>query len=509
MGCGNKLITPKLSEGQELDGRLILKVFKLKALYVKPSRPLLLAATDSSDDSCFEVDMPHQRVYQSSGPASEENTAIDLNEGPPPELNPPQELNSSPVSSALSLLPVPTVHSLPPVPLALSPPPEFHLPQELNSPPVPLALSAPPEFNPPQELNSPPVPSVLSLLPVPTVHSLPPVPLALSPPPEFHLPQELSPPLVPSALSPPPEFHLPQELSPPPEFHLPQELNSPPVPSVCTPLPVASLAQDITYQPIVGTMTSPSDLLPVMVIMILTFPSYWQANDQTRTRPIREDRYFIAGRAVAVSLVHGEPAPGCFSKTLFDSLVQGPDMCIPVLDNVADCKLYNKIKKVSEATTLQELQDTTDPIVDYLANAGCLRPLRSIVDRDRLVEDLLKFQVVNRVRGPFERFRDGLKTLGVFSKVQQHPEAFRSVFCHQPNQLTTDIMDDLFEIQWSENGSNRRANENRVIAFWRDYLQDVEEEGSQGLEAILAFATADIPSLPEVLGVSRILIVAP
>ncbi len=42
--------------------------------------------------------------------------------------------------------------------------------------------------------------------------------------------------------------------------------------------------------------------------------------------------------------------------------------------------------------------------MDYLANAGCLRPLRSIADRDRLVEDLLMFQVVNRVRGPFERF---------------------------------------------------------------------------------------------------------
>lgn len=61
---------------------------------------------------------------------------------------------------------------------------------------------------------------------------------------------------------------------------------------------------------------------------------------------IREDRYFIAGRAVAVSLVHGGPALGCFSKTLFDSLVQGPDMCIPVLDDVADFELYNKIKKV-------------------------------------------------------------------------------------------------------------------------------------------------------------------
>lgn len=61
---------------------------------------------------------------------------------------------------------------------------------------------------------------------------------------------------------------------------------------------------------------------------------------------MREDRYFIAGRAVAVSLVHGGPAPGCFSKTLYDSLVQGPDMCRPGLEDVADPEIYSKIKKV-------------------------------------------------------------------------------------------------------------------------------------------------------------------
>lgn len=105
------------------------------------------------------------------------------------------------------------------------------------------------------------------------------------------------------------------------------------------------------------------------------------------------------------------------------------------------------------------------------------------------------FQVVNRVRGPFERFvrisqiflaqwmnrlkqmyyeedlltqcylihiefhqyrfRDGLKTLGILAKLQQHPEAFRSTFCHQPNQLTADILDDLFEIKWSEMGATK------------------------------------------------------
>nr|XP_046254833.1 uncharacterized protein LOC124064426 [Scatophagus argus] len=41
MACGNKLVSPKLQKGQELNGILIHKVYKTKALYVKPSRMLL------------------------------------------------------------------------------------------------------------------------------------------------------------------------------------------------------------------------------------------------------------------------------------------------------------------------------------------------------------------------------------------------------------------------------------------------------------------------------------
>lgn len=43
MACGNKLVSPKLQVGQELNGMLILKVFKTKALYVRPSRTLLVS----------------------------------------------------------------------------------------------------------------------------------------------------------------------------------------------------------------------------------------------------------------------------------------------------------------------------------------------------------------------------------------------------------------------------------------------------------------------------------
>ncbi|KAL3967065.1 G2/M phase-specific E3 ubiquitin-protein ligase [Sarotherodon galilaeus] len=68
MACGNKLVSPKLQDGQELNGMLILKVFKTKALYsesdedkdpsyISSKSALSSCATDKdSDNDCFEVD---------------------------------------------------------------------------------------------------------------------------------------------------------------------------------------------------------------------------------------------------------------------------------------------------------------------------------------------------------------------------------------------------------------------------------------------------------------------
>ncbi|KAJ4945973.1 hypothetical protein JOQ06_023651 [Pogonophryne albipinna] len=48
MPCGNKRVSPKLREGQELNGFLIHKVFKSKAVYIRPSS-MLQNTLDSSD----------------------------------------------------------------------------------------------------------------------------------------------------------------------------------------------------------------------------------------------------------------------------------------------------------------------------------------------------------------------------------------------------------------------------------------------------------------------------
>lgn len=53
---------------------------------------------------------------------------------------------------------------------------------------------------------------------------------------------------------------------------------------------------------------------------------------------------------------------------------------------------------------MEELQTSAEPLTDYLSHGGCLRPLTSLMDKNPLLEDALMFQVIHRVRGPFERY---------------------------------------------------------------------------------------------------------
>jgi len=72
------------------------------------------------------------------------------------------------------------------------------------------------------------------------------------------------------------------------------------------------------------------------------------------------------------------------------------------------------------------------------------------------------------------RFQQGLTVLNVLDAIQQHPQVMRALFCHEAVKLTATALDNLFQPQLSDSGSNRRTTENVIYAWWLDYLQEVE-----------------------------------
>ncbi|XP_077958481.1 G2/M phase-specific E3 ubiquitin-protein ligase [Gasterosteus aculeatus] len=470
MACGNKLITPGLREGQQLDASIIQKVFRYKALYVRPSRPLEPDNLDESSSSKECVEM----VPSVTTAASRQHDPV----GDQPDR--------PSMSATSSLAPASTA------PCSLVPPTTVDSTLDANSTP-PLTNNLWPE--------STDYRAYLSVI-------------------NLSSDEEESEDLY-AALSASMEDQIKESSSasvPIQEIlsELGEKINN----NQVNRFNIKRAAvldgairgfKRISYDPTHRISVRFSDdkrkteeavdlggprreFLPLLTEALAQYEMFegteGNLNLALDATAVREDRYFITGRAIAVSLVHGGPSPNFLSKTLFDCIVQGPEKSRPRLEDIADVEIREKIQKVSESTTLEQLIQSTQPLLDYLANAGCLKPLKTVDDRDRLVEDVLMFQVINRVRGPFERFRDGLKTLGVLEQIQMHPESFSPVMCYNPKPLTADQVDGLFHIRWSEEGTNQKREEETVVAFWRDYLQDVEEEdGAEKLGDILAFAT--------------------
>ncbi|XP_078418992.1 G2/M phase-specific E3 ubiquitin-protein ligase isoform X2 [Cetorhinus maximus] len=213
-------------------------------------------------------------------------------------------------------------------------------------------------------------------------------------------------------------------------------------------------------------------------------------NMTLNSRALRWDWYYEAGRMIAISIVHGGPSPNFFSTTLFNCLAYGPEVTEPTMEDVTHFEVTQKIKKIKESSSLEELKLSVNENADYLSVAGCLRPIWSLDDKEMLVKDVLTFHVISRVRSPFERFREGLKVLGVLENIQKYPEVFAELLCYKPQKLTAETFGKLFSINFSPDGSNRRIAESRVIGFWRDYLADVEDGTTKAsFEEILTFAT--------------------
>ena len=70
----------------------------------------------------------------------------------------------------------------------------------------------------------------------------------------------------------------------------------------------------------------------------------------------------------------------------------------------------------------------------------------------------------------------GLNCLGLLEEMKKCPSGFAELFLYQGDALTAGLLlDEIFtNIQRSERGSNSWMKESEIIAFWRDYVCDVE-----------------------------------
>ncbi|XP_070547148.1 G2/M phase-specific E3 ubiquitin-protein ligase-like isoform X1 [Ptychodera flava] len=203
---------------------------------------------------------------------------------------------------------------------------------------------------------------------------------------------------------------------------------------------------------------------------------------------------------IAVSLLHGGPGPQFFSSTLYDTLTLGVYSVQPIMEDIANIKIKKQLLAILNANTEEQLSTAVDKArtLIYVSGAGYTVP--TLQSKDTIVDDIIKFYVISRNISVYNRFKAGLSTLNVMETVISHPTLFREVFVYTEKSLAAETVEDLFDVSKSisPGGSDKRSEELEVLAYWRDYLLDIEEgESDITLKDIVIFATGldNIPPL--------------
>uniref|UniRef100_M3ZR45 HECT domain-containing protein n=1 Tax=Xiphophorus maculatus TaxID=8083 RepID=M3ZR45_XIPMA len=92
-----------------------------------------------------------------------------------------------------------------------------------------------------------------------------------------------------------------------------------------------------------------------------------------------------------------------------------------------------------------------------LQTAGCLQFPVTVDDKLKIVKEFIDWYIIYRNHFSIQRFKDGLSTLNFQNALEQHASVFRPFMCVRVEQLTSKILEEIFEVQLSEKGSKQKT----------------------------------------------------
>uniref|UniRef100_A0A8C6QJ68 G2/M-phase specific E3 ubiquitin ligase n=1 Tax=Nannospalax galili TaxID=1026970 RepID=A0A8C6QJ68_NANGA len=196
-------------------------------------------------------------------------------------------------------------------------------------------------------------------------------------------------------------------------------------------------------------------------------------NLSLNSQALKENLYYEAGKMLAISLVHGGPSPGFFSKTLFNCIAYGPENSQPSLDDVSDFHVAQIIIRINTTTNMADLNSVINECYNYLEFIGCLRLITTLSDKYMLAKDILFYHVIKRVQH--------LQKAGVTTETEATPSPMASCLLGYKN-LSAKTLSDLFTVH--------TVPDVQALGFWNSYLKTVEDgKSATTMEDILVFAT--------------------
>ena len=138
--------------------------------------------------------------------------------------------------------------------------------------------------------------------------------------------------------------------------------------------------------------------------------------------------------------------------------------------------------------------DTMQAILGKPTISGLLdkpRHLYTIDDKARIFRQVHLHSVLLSRKGEVDQLADGLNVHGLLKLFQEYPDHGYQYLTSKQHQLLASTLVDLFDLDLSPPGSNKRTREERTVIMWYDYLQDIEGTCMQYFKAILPIVFSD------------------
>ncbi|XP_062393652.1 G2/M phase-specific E3 ubiquitin-protein ligase-like isoform X2 [Sardina pilchardus] len=249
--------------------------------------------------------------------------------------------------------------------------------------------------------------------------------------------------------------------------------------------------------------TSPLFLTDMIVAIKSRFfegPGSQGKNPKYSVTDLDNENFRTVGEVIAVSLAQGGPPPAFFKEWCYNFLCNGEvDLRTLSQEDVTDlesCQLINNVENSTDPESLMVL-------IDDIVNCGYSSQIK--LDNKKSIIRAVVLHSTTRLIPMLQQVRKGLELYGLLDQMAAHPEACYSLFV--PGKIEKPDADFIMmhcKAEYSEKGTAEERAERRIMAFFQDFLEelemsDVKEEEVLTVEHVLKSITgqAHIPILPD------------
>lgn len=209
---------------------------------------------------------------------------------------------------------------------------------------------------------------------------------------------------------------------------------------------------------------------------------------------LADNRYELAGKLIAWSILHGGSGPRCLTAVGYDFYRDVEVDYKAAIKSVADQETKEILDEAVKCSTEETFSALKMKYSDQIANYGYPKVYTcKLSNKDEMVSSLLKQCFVYSVHAEISQFIQGLNSIGSLGDmIMDNKMLFDTVLGNQHPRLTKAVFMSLYEYNRSEDGSNKREGEDSTIYSFEVFLQDLEEGEVAGLalEDLLVFVTA-------------------